>query len=52
MRNLRNVRFDRWGQADITATCWDPEGDEIIGTAGPTETGAVQLLRFREGSDA
>ncbi|KAI6781536.1 Elongator complex protein-like protein [Emericellopsis cladophorae] len=49
MRNLRNVRFGRWSQANITATCWDPEYDETICAVGPTETSArIELLRVSE----
>lgn len=49
MRNLRNVRFDRWPHQNITATAWDPENDEILCVIGPTADGHIELSRIREG---
>ncbi|XWW96943.1 hypothetical protein V2A60_004923 [Cordyceps javanica] len=50
MRNLRNLRFGRLAQVDITAACWDPETDEVICAVGPTaQNPTVQLLRVSEG---
>ncbi|OAA69460.1 iki3 [Cordyceps fumosorosea ARSEF 2679] len=50
MRNLRNLRFGRVAQADVTAACWDPETDEVICTVGPTvQNPTIQLLRVSEG---
>ncbi|KAK5988637.1 Elongator complex protein 1 [Cladobotryum mycophilum] len=49
MRNLRNARFNRWRNPDITSACWDPVKDEILCTIGPTaENSTIQLLRVRE----
>ncbi|KAH7311658.1 elongator complex protein [Stachybotrys elegans] len=46
MRNLRNLRFGRWRSSDITATCWDPENDDILCTRGPTPSSSqVELVR-------
>ena len=49
MRNLRNVRLGRWGHADITSACWDPEKDEVLCTIGPsTHSSAIELVRVSE----
>lgn len=46
MRNLQNVRFGRWRHSDITATCWDPESDEILCTVGPSPSSSnTELMR-------
>ncbi|ATY64342.1 killer toxin sensitivity (IKI3) [Cordyceps militaris] len=50
MRNLRNLRFGRLAEADVTAACWDPDTDEVICTIGPTaHNPTIQLLRVSEG---
>ncbi|KAJ3474854.1 hypothetical protein NLG97_g9667 [Lecanicillium saksenae] len=50
MRNLRNLRFGRLAQPDVTSSCWDPETDEVICTVGPTaQNPTIQLLRVSEG---
>ncbi|KAF4981587.1 hypothetical protein FZEAL_2653 [Fusarium zealandicum] len=47
MRNLRNIRFGRCDRAHVTAVCWDPEKDEVLCTAGPTEeSSSIELLRI------
>ncbi|KAJ3518220.1 hypothetical protein NM208_g14596 [Fusarium decemcellulare] len=47
MRNLRNIRFGRCDRAHVTAACWDPEKDEVLCTAGPTEeSSSIELLRI------
>ena len=46
MRNLRNVQFGRWQHPDITASCWDPERDELLCTIGPTQqSSSIELVR-------
>ncbi|KAM5382866.1 hypothetical protein ACJZ2D_002257 [Fusarium nematophilum] len=47
MRNLRNIRFGRCDRANVTAACWDPEKDEVLCAAGPTEeSSGIELLRI------
>ncbi|KAF4963031.1 hypothetical protein FSARC_8919 [Fusarium sarcochroum] len=47
MRNLRNIRFGQCHRAHVTATCWDPEKDEVLCAAGPTEeSSGIELLRI------
>lgn len=61
MRNLRNLRFDNWRlqnisqsawdteKDDITATCWDAASDAVLCVIGPTEAGAIELVRISDG---
>ncbi|KAM3530399.1 hypothetical protein MY4038_004933 [Beauveria bassiana] len=50
MRNLRNLRFGRLAQADVTAVCWDPDTDEVVCAVGPTpQDPTIQLFRVSEG---
>ncbi|KAF7543377.1 hypothetical protein G7046_g10013 [Stylonectria norvegica] len=50
MRNLRNIRFERWEHDNVTASCWDPEKDEILCVVGPTsESSSIELVRVSEG---
>ncbi|KAI8715726.1 Elongator complex protein 1 [Fusarium sp. LHS14.1] len=52
MHNLRNIRFGRCHRQHVTAACWDPESDEVLCTAGPTEeSSSIELLRFKGDQD-
>ncbi|KAF5025006.1 hypothetical protein F66182_2957 [Fusarium sp. NRRL 66182] len=52
MRNLRNIRFGLCHRAHVTATCWDPEKDEVLCVAGPTEeSSGIELLRIAGDQD-
>ncbi|KAF4999843.1 hypothetical protein FGRMN_2223 [Fusarium graminum] len=52
MRNLRNIRFGQCHRANVTATCWDPEKDEVLCVAGPTEeSSGIELLRVTGDQD-
>jgi elongator complex protein 1 len=50
MRNLRNIRYNVWGNAvAVTSACWDPANDEALCTIGPTEEKAtIELVRVKE----
>ncbi|KAM0201725.1 hypothetical protein ACHAPI_001776 [Fusarium lateritium] len=52
MRNLRNIRFGQCQRANVTAACWDPEKDEVLCVAGPTEeSSGIDLLRVTGDQD-
>ncbi|RBR06084.1 uncharacterized protein FIESC28_11195 [Fusarium coffeatum] len=52
MRNLRNIRFGQCQRANVTAACWDPEKDEVLCVAGPTEeSSGIELLRIAGDQD-
>ncbi|WZH48120.1 IKI3 family-domain-containing protein [Fusarium acuminatum] len=52
MRNLRNLRFGQCQRANVTATCWDPEKDQVLCVAGPTEeSSGIELLRVTGDQD-
>ncbi|KAF4451349.1 elongator complex protein 1 [Fusarium austroafricanum] len=52
MRNLRNIRFGQCHRAHVIAACWDPEKDQVLCVAGPTEESSnIELLRISGDQD-